>query len=69
MVGLIGEWVRDEQVLITNTIQKKWRWIGHTLRREQSSISRQALEWRVEPSRYEKEEGQPWPGEEIWTQN
>lgn len=31
--------------------QKKWRWIGHTLRRTECHITRQALEWNPQGSR------------------
>jgi hypothetical protein len=45
-------WQRTGQVPIANAIKKrKWRWIGHALRREQSSISLQALEWKPQGKR------------------
>ena len=41
-----------KQEPITNTIMKKrWRWVGHTLRRERDSIARTALRWTPEGKR------------------
>ena len=43
---------RTKQVLITTTIkQRKWRWIGHTLRRSQTNIARCALDWNPQGTR------------------
>lgn len=45
-------WQRTGQEPITDTIQsRKWRWIGHTIRREQTSITRQALDWNPQGKR------------------
>ena len=45
-------WERTWQQPITDSIiQKKWRWIGHTLRREQPNIARQALDWNPQGTR------------------
>nr|CAH8838004.1 unnamed protein product [Trichobilharzia regenti] len=39
-------WERTNQEPIVKQIgRKKWRWIGHTLRKPSSDITRQALEW------------------------
>jgi hypothetical protein len=54
-------WQRTGQVPIANAIKKrKWRWIGHTLRREQSSISRQALEWNPQGKRKRGRPAMTW---------
>nr|KAG5693291.1 hypothetical protein BaRGS_011612 [Batillaria attramentaria] len=31
--------------------QRKWRWVGHTLRKEPCNITRQALEWNPQGKR------------------
>jgi hypothetical protein len=38
-------------------VQKKWRWIGHTLRRPQPNIARQALDWNPQGTRVREENG------------
>ena len=39
-------WERTNQRPIDAEIKgRKWRWIGHTLRKEQSNITRQSLQW------------------------
>lgn len=39
-------WRRTKQTPVDIEIRrKKWRWLGYTLRREESSIARQALDW------------------------
>ena len=43
---------RTKQVSIADAIkQRKWRWIGHTLRRGQPNIARCALDWNPQGSR------------------
>lgn len=45
-------WEKTGQSPITNTIKKrKWHWIGHILRRPQSNITRQALDWNPQGKR------------------
>ena len=38
-------WKWTKQIPIENEIKKKWRWIGHTLRKPQNTITRQAITW------------------------
>lgn len=45
-------WERTKQTNVSTTVkEKKWKWIGHTLRKDQSSIARQALEYQPEGKR------------------
>ena len=45
-------WARTGQQPVTDSIlQKKWRWIGHSLRRAQPNIARQALDWNPQGQR------------------
>ena len=45
-------WWTTRQVPITETIKKrKWRWIGHTLRKDPNSIARQSLDWNPQGKR------------------
>ena len=45
-------WRTTRQVPITETIKKrKWRWIGHTLRKDPTSIVRQSLDWNPQGKR------------------
>ena len=39
-------WRRTQHIPIPETIkERKWRWVGHTLRQYPTSITRQALDW------------------------
>ena len=43
---------RTAQEPITTTIKRrKWRWVGHALRKDQNSISRRALDWNPQGHR------------------
>ena len=45
-------WERTNQVPVRDDItQRKWRWIGHTLRKPEDCITRQALTWNPQGSR------------------
>ena len=45
-------WARThQQPVIDSILQKKWRWIGHTLRRPQPNIARHALDWNPQGTR------------------
>ena len=45
-------WKRTSQRSIITTIrERKWRWVGHTLRRQQSNIAKQALDWNPQGKR------------------
>ena len=35
----------------TQILERKWRWIGHTLRKDSNSIARHALEWNPQGTR------------------
>ena len=50
---------------IENEIEKrKWRWIGHTLRKPPNTITRQAITWN--PQGRDEEVGHETPGKETW---
>ena len=50
-------WERTGQQPIEQEIQKrKWRWLGHTLRKPRESITRQVLYWNPQGKR---EKGRP----------
>ena len=38
-------WERTNQVTAEEEIRRRWRWIGHTLRKASTNITRQALTW------------------------
>ena len=40
--------------------RRKWRWVGHTLRKEPSNITRQALEWNPQGKRKRGRPKQTW---------
>ena len=45
-------WARTQQTPVEKDIrQRRWRWLGHTLRKPSSSISRQALNWNPQGQR------------------
>ena len=45
-------WERTGQVRIQNEIgRRRWKWVGHTLRKGKNSITRQALQWNPQGSR------------------
>ena len=51
-------WCRTEQQPIAKTIrERKWRWIGHTLRGDQTNIARLALDWNLQLGR--RKRGRP----------
>ena len=41
----------DQESMATIIMKRRWRWIGHIMRREQDSISRTALRWTPEGKR------------------
>ena len=48
-------WKRTRQKPITTTIkERKWKWIGHTLRRDQPNITRHVLDWNPRGQRKER---------------
>uniref|UniRef100_A0A0L8HUA2 Uncharacterized protein n=1 Tax=Octopus bimaculoides TaxID=37653 RepID=A0A0L8HUA2_OCTBM len=40
--------------------RRKWKWIGHTLRREHSNVTRQALDWNPQGKRKRRRPKQTW---------
>jgi len=45
-------WRRTKQRPLPEAIkERKWRWVGHTLRRDQTNITRQALDWNPQGKR------------------
>ena len=45
-------WEQTNQIQVKDEItQRKWRWIGHTLRKPVDCITRQALTWNPQGSR------------------
>ena len=45
-------WRRTQQASVGDEIgQRKWRWIGHTLRKENSSITKRVLDWNPQGAR------------------
>jgi hypothetical protein len=41
-----------QQIPISSEIKKrKWKWIGHTLRKGQNNITRQGLDWNTQGER------------------
>ena len=54
-------WHQTKQKSINVCIrERKWRWIGHTLRREPTRISRQALEWNPQGKRKRGRPAMTW---------
>ena len=61
MVRNADLWERTRQQPIALEIRRrKWRWIGHTLRKDQSNITRQALEWNPQGKRKRGRPKQTW---------
>ena len=49
-------WVRTGQTAAEEEIKRRrWRWIGHTLRKRQDTITRQALTWNLQGRRKEQD--------------
>jgi hypothetical protein len=45
-------WETTQQIPISSEIKmRKWKWIGHTLRKDQNDITRQGLDWNPEGKR------------------
>ena len=54
-------WARTKQALVEEDIKKrKWGWIGHTLRKSPSNVSRQALDWNPQGKRKVGTPRQTW---------
>ena len=54
-------WLQTEQQPVEAVIiQKRWRWIGHTLRKPASSITRQALTWNPQGKRKQGRPKNTW---------
>ena len=45
-------WERTGQIPVVDEVgRRRWRWIGHTLRRHDNNIARQALRWNPQGQR------------------
>jgi hypothetical protein len=45
-------WETTKQIPISSEIKmRKWKWIGHTLRKDQNNITRQGLDWNPQGER------------------
>ena len=54
-------WERTEQEMIEVTIRRrKWKWIGHTLRKPIDNTTRQALEWNPQGKRNKGRPKKTW---------
>ena len=54
-------WERTQQCRIEESIKRrKWKWIGHTLRKPENNITRSALEWNPQGSRRRGRPKQSW---------
>ena len=54
-------WERTSQRPVALEIRKrKWRWVGHTLRKAQANITRQSLEWNPQGKRKRGRPKQTW---------
>lgn len=54
-------WERTEFMKVSQEIgQRRWRWIGHTLRKKRSSITRQALQWNPQGHRQRGRPRETW---------
>ena len=54
----------DKEPIKTQILRRKWRWIGHTIRKLASSITQQALPRKPQDKR--KRVAQGTPGEGLW---
>lgn len=54
-------WEQSNQQLMATEIKKrKWRWIGHTLRRSRNDITRNAIDWNPQGSRRRGRPAHTW---------
>ena len=54
-------WERTQQCHIEESIKRrKWKWIGHTLRKPENNITRSAREWNPQGSRRRDRPKQSW---------
>ena len=54
-------WERaNQEPMVTQIRRRKWRWVGHTLRKNQSSVTRQALDWNPQGKRRRGRPKQTW---------
>ena len=54
-------WERAGQVPMKEEIGKrKWRWIGHTLRKPKGNLTRQSLRWNPQGNRGQKRPRETW---------
>ena len=54
-------WERSGQELMSTVLgQRKWRWIGHTLRKPQQSVTKQSLQWNPQGARKRGRPRETW---------
>jgi hypothetical protein len=61
---LLNRCQQDDMATIIT--KRRWKWIGHVLRKEPDDTTKTALYWT--PEGKEREDGQKSPGEEQWRQ-
>jgi hypothetical protein len=42
--------------IYTSTEKRKWKWIGHTVRKDENAVERIALDWNPQGTRKTKED-------------
>ena len=54
-------WRRAEEIEISTQIKRqKWNWIGHTLRKGDEAIAKEALDWNPQGKRRRERPKQTW---------
>ena len=54
-------WARaNQEPMAAQVSKRKWRWVGHTLRKQPDNITRQALEWNPQGKRKRGRPKQTW---------
>nr|XP_032521707.1 uncharacterized protein LOC116773380 [Danaus plexippus plexippus] len=60
-ISNVNLWKRCGEIPIDLQVKRrKWKWIGHTLRRDPEHIARQALDWTPEGKRKRSRPKQTW---------
>src|ERR1700729_712638 len=55
----------EQEPMEQQIMNRKWRWIGHTLRKPDSSITRQALSWNPQGKRKQGRPRNTWRRETM----
>lgn len=54
-------WKRaNQEPIVVQIRRRKWRWVGHTLRKSQSNVTRQSLQWNPQGKRRRGRPKQTW---------